>query len=78
MDGPSDVIQHGKATRLLPRTRARQAPVLIVHGEDDLLPEQNSRMYADCFPNARLHMMRKRNSAGGVAGHFLFDDQPEM
>jgi proline iminopeptidase len=55
-----------------------QAPVLIVHGEDDLMPEQNSRMYADCFPNARLHMMRKGNSAGGIAGHFLFDDQPEL
>ena len=58
--------------------RAVQAPVLVVHGENDLVPERVSRMYVDSFPNGRLHAMSiGKTRAAGRAGHFLFSDQPE-
>jgi proline iminopeptidase len=58
--------------------RGIQAPVLVVHGENDLLPERVSRMYVDAFPNARLRVVRNgKTRAAGRAGHFLFSDQPE-
>ena len=58
--------------------RAVQAPVLVVHGENDLFPERVSRMYVDSFPNARLHVVRNgKTRAAGRAGHFLLTDQPE-
>lgn len=47
-----------------------EAPVLVLHGERDLQPEQASRMYADLFPNATFRVVPN-------AGHFVFDDQPE-
>jgi proline iminopeptidase len=52
------------------------APVLVVHGADDLLPESASRRYLDAFPNARLHRMGKGSTGATRAGHFLFGDQP--
>ncbi len=58
--------------------RAVQAPVLVVHGENDLVPERVSRMYAHSFPNARLHVVSSgKTRAAGRAGHFLLSDQPE-
>ncbi len=58
--------------------RGVQAPALIVHGEDDLVPERMSRMYGVSFPNARLHVVKNGKTRGaGRAGHFLFSDQPE-
>jgi proline iminopeptidase len=58
--------------------RVVQAPVLVVHGENDLVPERVSRMYVDSFPNARLQVIKNCNTrAAGRAGHFLFSDQPE-
>ena len=58
--------------------RRLQAPVLVVHGENDLLPERVSRMYVDSFPNARLHVVKNgKTRAAGRAGHFLLSDQPE-
>ena len=51
--------------------RAVQAPVLVVHGENDLVPERMSRMYVDSFPNGRLHAMSiGKSRAAGRAGHF--------
>jgi proline iminopeptidase len=46
------------------------APVLVIHGEKDLQPEQASRMYANLFPNATFRIIPN-------AGHFVFDDQPD-
>ena len=46
------------------------APVLVVHGEDDLQPRAASEKVAALFPASRL-----RAIAG--AGHFVFDEQPE-
>jgi proline iminopeptidase len=58
--------------------RAVQAPVLLVHGENDLVPVRVSRMYVDCFPNARLHVVKNsKTAAGGCAGHFLLSDQSD-
>ncbi|MBI4787858.1 MAG: alpha/beta hydrolase [Chloroflexi bacterium] len=45
------------------------APVLVIHGANDLQPEKASRNYADAFPNARFQPIAN-------AGHFVFDDQP--
>mgnify|MGYP001029504815 CR=1 FL=1 len=47
------------------------APVLVIHGERDLQPEKASRIYAEAFPNSRFHLIRN-------AGHFCFDDQPQL
>jgi len=45
-------------------------PVLVVHGADDLQPEEASRIYVDAFPNARFHVIED-------ATHFSFYEQPE-
>lgn len=45
-------------------------PVLVIHGAKDLQPEEASRMYVECFPNARLEVMKG-------SSHFPFQEQPE-
>jgi proline iminopeptidase len=45
------------------------APVLVIHGEKDLQPEQASRLYAESFPNGRFVVIKN-------AGHFSFSEQP--
>ena len=52
-----------------PALKKVSAPVLVVHGGNDLQPEQASRMYADAFPNSQFQVI-----AG--AGHFVFSDKP--
>jgi proline iminopeptidase len=47
------------------------APVLVIHGADDLQPEAVSRLYADVFPNARFQVIEN-------ATHFPFEEQPEQ
>jgi len=47
-----------------------RAPVLVIHGADDLQPEEASRTYVDAFPNARFHIIEG-------ATHFAFYEQPE-
>ncbi len=47
-----------------------KAPVLVVHGENDLQPEKGSRQYAAAFPNAAFQTIKN-------AGHFPFDEQPQ-
>lgn len=54
-----------------PALKSVTAPVLVIHGANDLQPEAASRMYADAFPNARFEVI-------GNAGHFAFADQPEV
>ncbi|MFQ5614891.1 MAG: alpha/beta fold hydrolase [Anaerolineales bacterium] len=46
------------------------APVLVIHGADDLQTEAASRIYVDAFPNARIRVVEN-------AGHFAFQEQPE-
>lgn len=46
------------------------APVLVIHGGDDLQSEEASRMYAEAFPNARFHVIDQ-------AGHFPFHTQAQ-
>ena len=50
--------------------RAAVAPVLVLHGANDMSPVRASRSYADAFPNAELKLIDN-------AGHQLFDDQPQ-
>lgn len=45
------------------------APVLVLHGQNDLQPEAASRMYAEAFPHAQFRVIEN-------AGHFIFYDQP--
>jgi proline iminopeptidase len=45
------------------------APVLVLHGENDLQLESASRMYAEAFPNAEFQTIKN-------AGHFGFADRP--
>ena len=46
------------------------APVLVIHGADDLQSEAASRLYSDTFPNAQFAVIKN-------AGHFSFQQQPE-
>ncbi|MEW6405964.1 MAG: alpha/beta hydrolase [Chloroflexota bacterium] len=46
------------------------APVLVLHGADDLQSEAATRMYADAFPNAEFAVIQN-------AGHFSFEEQPD-
>jgi len=48
-----------------------EAPVLVIHGVDDLQSEAASRMYAQAFPNAQFATIEN-------ASHFSFADQPEI
>jgi proline iminopeptidase len=64
----------GKRHDYRPALKRVQARALIIHGEGDLVPERVSRMYADCLPNSRLHVMRNGQTRGG---HFPFSKQPE-
>jgi proline iminopeptidase len=46
------------------------APVLVIHGADDLQSEAASRMYTKAFPNAEFAVIEN-------AGHFSFEEQPD-
>lgn len=54
--------------------RVVTAPVLVLHGGDDMLPETTSREYAALLPKAKFQLLQA--APGHRAGHFLFDDQP--
>jgi proline iminopeptidase len=45
------------------------APVLVIHGADDLQSEDASRLYSDTFPNAQFAIIEN-------AGHFSFLQKP--
>ncbi|MBN2500169.1 MAG: alpha/beta hydrolase [Anaerolineales bacterium] len=47
------------------------APVLVIHGTDDLQSEAASQMYAEAFPNAEFVVIPD-------ASHFSFEQQPEQ
>jgi proline iminopeptidase len=50
--------------------KAVEAPVLVIHGSNDLQTEAQSRTYADLFPNATFRVIEG-------AEHFSFYNQPE-
>jgi len=50
--------------------RAVTAPVLVIHGAEDLQAEETTRIYVDVFPNARFQVIE-------AAGHFSFLEQPD-
>ena len=71
-------VSMGKRHDYREALRAVKAPVLVLHGGDDILPESNSREYAALMPNARFQLLQVApGKPGSQAGHFLFDDQPE-
>lgn len=47
------------------------APVLVIHGADDLQSEAASYQYVEAFPNAEFAVIEG-------AGHFSFEQQPEQ
>ncbi len=47
------------------------APVLVIHGADDLQSESASRLYAEAFPNSEFVVIQN-------ASHFSFEQQPEQ
>jgi pimeloyl-ACP methyl ester carboxylesterase len=47
------------------------APVLVIHGADDLQSESVSHLYVDAFPNAEFVVIEN-------ASHSSFEDQPEQ
>ena len=47
------------------------APVLVIHGADDLQSEAATRLYVDAFPNTEFAVIEN-------AGHFTFEEQPEQ
>lgn len=49
---------------------AVSAPVLVVHGENDLQPAAASESYVEAFPNADFKVI-------GDAGHFSFLEKPQ-
>ncbi len=49
---------------------ACRAPVLVLHGTEDLQPESASRRYADAFPDGRFETIPK-------AAHFPFQETPD-
>jgi proline iminopeptidase len=53
-----------------PALKAVTAPVLVLHGADDLQPEAASRLYSDAYPHAQFQIIPK-------ATHFMFEEQPE-
>lgn len=46
-----------------------RVPALVMHGQKDLIPAENSRAVADLLPGARFHMFEK-------SGHMPFADEP--
>jgi pimeloyl-ACP methyl ester carboxylesterase len=45
--------------------------VLVIHGAEDLQPEEATRLYVEALPNARFQVIAQ-------AGHFSFLEQPDV
>ncbi|MFZ6027420.1 MAG: alpha/beta fold hydrolase [Chloroflexota bacterium] len=63
-------VSMGQRHDYRPALEAVTAPVLVIHGEEDLQSEAASRQYADLFPNAQFVVIED-------TGHFSFEQQPE-
>ena len=53
-----------------PALRGLGVPVLVIHGDRDMIPVATGKAFAGHFDNARFEVI-----AG--AGHFVYDDRPE-
>ena len=47
------------------------APVLVIHGAEDLQPQESTGLYVESFPRARFQVIEE-------AGHFSFLEQPDV
>ena len=56
---------------LLPRLGVVKAPVLVIHGVADVIPQKSSESWAAGYPNARLFLIEK-------AGHIAQVEAPEI
>ena len=54
-----------------PALKGVTAPVLVIHGTNDLQSEAASRLYAETFPNAEFVAIQN-------ASHFSFEEQPAV
>ncbi len=64
-------ISMGQRHDYTPALENVDAPVLVIHGADDLQSEATSRLYSDAFPNAEFVVIQN-------ASHFAFEQQPEQ
>jgi proline iminopeptidase len=64
-------VSMGQRHDYRPALKNVTAPVLVIHGADDLQSESASRLYADAFPNAKFAVIEN-------VGHFSFEEQPEQ
>lgn len=53
-----------------PALKGLGVPVLVIHGDRDMIPAATGKAFASYFDKARFRVI-----AG--AGHFVFDDQPK-
>ncbi len=51
--------------------KAVTAPVLVIHGAEDLQTEETTRIYVEAFSNAQFQVIEQ-------AGHFAFLEQPDV
>ena len=56
---------------ILPKITAVKAPVLVIHGIADVIPQRASEFYASGYPNAKLLVIEK-------AGHISHVETPEI
>lgn len=56
---------------LLPKLSVVKAPVLVIHGVADVIPQRGSEFWASGYPNARLLLLEK-------SGHISQAEQPEI
>jgi len=64
-------VSMGQQHDYRPALKNVAAPVLVIHGADDLQSESASRLYAETFPNAKFAVIEN-------TGHFSFEQQPEQ
>jgi proline iminopeptidase len=56
---------------LMPKLGAVKAPVLVIHGVADVIPQRSSEFWAAGYPNARLLLIEK-------AGHLSHVERPDV
>lgn len=64
-------VSMGQRHDYRPALKNVTAPVLVIHGADDLQSESASRLYEEAFPNAEFTVIEN-------AGHGSFEQQPEQ
>ncbi len=64
-------VSMGQRHDYRPALKNVTAPVLVIHGADDLQSESASRLYSDVFPNSKFVIIEN-------ATHFAFEEQPKQ